>query len=161
MEKGSTLLASCWRERLVETGEKLHSQMTRSIREGELGAEIIERVAEILTGVKTVEELAEIERAIQEIKGKLTVEQGNGFWEGKIPCWEMFRCPAEVKNKCPAFKNRSVPCWEVEGTYCKLFDYEEKGNNIDICRYCRVYKRWGNSEPIEVEVCEKELHAIG
>ena len=47
--------------------------------------EILEQVAEILTGVKTVEEITEIEAALQEVKGKLRLEPRDGFWEGKTP----------------------------------------------------------------------------
>ena len=166
MGRESTLLASHLGEKLVESVKDLHSQITRNKNlhpkeKRAFGMEVLEQVTEILTGVTTVEEIAEIEKAIQETKGKLPVEQRNGFWEGKTACWEMFRCPAEVKNKCPAFKYRYQPCWEMEGTYCKLFDYKEKGDGVDICQYCRVYKRWGNSQPIEIEVREKELHVIG
>ena len=124
-------------------------------------ARVIEQVEEILTGVSTVEEIAEIEKAIQEAKGKIMIEPGLGFWEGKTPCWEMFRCPEEVRNECPAFKYRSLPCWEVEGTYCKLFDYGAKGDGTDICQYCRVYKRWGQGEPIEIKLHGKGINPIG
>jgi len=122
---------------------------------------VIEQVEKILTGVTTVEEIAEIERVIEEAKGKLLVEPRLGFWEGKTPCWEMFRCPEEVRNECPAFKYRSLPCWEVEGTYCKLFDYGAKGDGTDICQYCRVYKRWGQGEPIEIKLRGKGFNSIG
>ena len=124
-------------------------------------ARVIEQVEEILTGVSTVEEIAEIERVIEEAKGKIMIEPGLGFWEGKTPCWEMFRCPEEVRNECPAFKYRSLPCWEVEGTYCKLFDYGAKGDGTDICQYCRVYKRWGQGEPIEIKLRGKGINPIG
>ena len=124
-------------------------------------ARVIEQVEEILTGVSTVEEIAEIERVIEEAKGKLLVEPRLGFWEGKTPCWEMFRCPEEVRNECPAFKYRSLPCWEVEGTYCKLFDYGAKGDGTDICQYCRVYKRWGQGEPIEIKLRGRGINPIG
>jgi len=119
--------------------------------------EILEQVAEILTGVKTVEEITEIEAALQEAKGKLRLEPRDGFWEGKTPCWEMFQCPVEVRNECPAFKYRSQPCWEMEGTYHKQFDYGEKGEGIDICQSCRVYKRWADEKSIEVKLRGNKL----
>ncbi len=122
---------------------------------------ITEQVEEILTGVATAEEIAEIETAIEEAKGRLLVEPGLGFWAGKTPCWEMFRCPQEVRNECPSFKYRSLPCWEIEGTYCKLFDYGAKGDGTDICQYCRVYKRWGHGEPIKITLLGKGLNTIG
>ena len=122
---------------------------------------ITEQVEEILTSVATAEEIAEIETAIEEAKGRLLVEPGLGFWEGKTPCWEMFRCPQEVRNECPSFKYRSLPCWEIEGTYCKLFDYGARGDGTDICQYCRVYKRWGHGEPIKITLLGKGLNTIG
>jgi hypothetical protein len=124
-----------------------------------LRTEILKQVAEILTGVKTVEEIAEIETVLQEAKGKLQVEPREGFWESKTPCWEMFQCPAEVKNECPAFKYRTQPCWEIEGTYHKRFNYVEQGDGVDICQCCRVYQRWGNEKTIEVKLRGKEFEA--
>jgi hypothetical protein len=120
---------------------------------------ITEQVEEILTSVATAGEIAEIETAIEEAKGRLLVEPGLGFWAGKTPCWEMFRCPQEVRNECPSFKYRSLPCWEIEGTYCKLFDYGSRGDGTDICQYCRVYKRWGHGEPIELKLLGKGFNS--
>jgi hypothetical protein len=154
------LLASHLKRKIVESMKDLHSQITLNRGKRTSGIEVLEQVTEIITGITTVEDIAEIEKAIQETKGKLPIEQRNGLWESKTPCWEMFRCPAEVKNNCPAFKYQYQPCWEMEGTYCKLFDYKEKSNDFNICQYCRVYKRWGNSEPIGIKNPGKEIHAI-
>jgi hypothetical protein len=118
-------------------------------------ARVLEGLEEILEGVTSVEEVAEIEKVIGEVKGKLLLEPARGFWEGKTPCWEMFRCPEEVKNECPAFKYQSLPCWEIEGTYSKLYDNGTKGNNTDICQHCRVYKKWGQGKPIEIKLYGK------
>ena len=120
---------------------------------------IAEQMEEILRGVSTVEEIAEMEKAIEEAKGKITIEPASGFWAGKTPCWEMFRCPEEVREECPAFKYRSTPCWEIEGTYCKLFDYGAKGNGTEICQYCRVYKRWGQDKPTEIKLRGKGFNS--
>jgi len=124
-------------------------------REETMGKKVIEQVEEIVKDVTTVEEIAEIERVIGEVKGKILPEPALGFWEGKTPCWEMFRCPEAMKNECPAFKYRSLPCWQIEGTYCKLYDYGAKGDGTDICQVCRVYKRWGHGEPIEIKLLGK------
>ena len=121
---------------------------------------VIERVEEVLKGVTTVDEIAEIEKAIGEAKGKILPEPTLGFWEGKTPCWEMFRCPEVMKNECPAFKYRSLPCWQIEGTYCKLYDYGAKGDGTDICQVCRVYKRWGQGEPIQIKLLGKGFNTI-
>jgi len=130
-------------------------QGTSNKRRDEPMKKVIEQVEEIVKGVTTVEEIAEIERVIGEVKGKILPEPTLGFWEGKTPCWEMFRCPEAMRNECPAFKYRSLPCWQIEGTYCKLYDYGAKGDGTDICQVCRVYKRWGHGEPIEIKLLGK------
>jgi len=128
-------------------------------REEIMKTKVLEQVEEIVKGVSTVEEIAEIERVIGEVKGKIIPEPTLGFWEGKTPCWEMFRCPEAMKNECPAFKYRSLPCWQIEGTYCKLYDYGSKGDGTDICQVCRVYKRWGHGEPIDIKLFGKGFNA--
>jgi hypothetical protein len=111
---------------------------------------IIEQVEEILKGAVTAEELAEIEKIIQEAKGRIPAENELGFWEGKTTCWEMCNCPQSLRQECPSYKNREIPCWEIEGTYCKLDDYGATGRDTSICQICRVYKRWGNGNPIKI-----------
>ena len=113
------------------------------------------QLEEILSGITTIDEIAEVERAISEVKGKVLAEPGQGFWEGKTPCWEMLRCPEEIRNECPAFKHQGLPCWQIEGTYSKLHDNAQRGCNTDICQVCRVYKRCGQDEPIEIKLVGK------
>jgi len=83
---------------------------------------------------------------------EILMEPAQGFWEEKTPCWEMFRCPEAMRKECPAFKYRTLPCWQIEGTYCKLFDYGERGDGTEICENCRVYKKWGHGEQIEIKL---------
>jgi hypothetical protein len=109
-------------------------------------------IERIIRDADTFEEIAEIERAINEAKGRILLEPAQGFWEGKTPCWETFRCPEAVRDECPAFHYRSLPCWQIEGTYSKLCDYGTKGECTKICENCRVYKRYGNAEPIEIKL---------
>ena len=109
-------------------------------------------IERIIRDANTCEEIAEIERAIAEAKGRIMLEPALGFWEGKTPCWETFRCPEAVRNECPAFHYRSLPCWQIEGTYSKLHDNGTKGECTKICESCRVYKRYGNAEPIEIKL---------
>ncbi len=116
---------------------------------------VVERFEEILRETLTAEEIYELERRINEAKGRILTTPGKGFWEGKTPCWEMFRCPEAIKNECPAFKERSFPCWEIEGTYCKLYNYGEKGDNTEVCRVCRIYNRYGEGQPIEIKLWDK------
>jgi len=121
---------------------------------------LAEQLEEVVRGVTSVEDIAEIERVISEVKGKILAEPTLGFWEDKTPCWEMFRCPEAMRKECPAFKYRTLPCWQIEGTYCKLLDYGQKGNGTDICRVCRVYKRWGHGEPIEIKLHGKGFNSV-
>jgi hypothetical protein len=115
-------------------------------------SDLDEQLEEILRGVTEIDEIAEIEKAISEVKGEILSEPGQGFWEDKKPCWEMLRCPQEIRNECPAFKHQGLPCWQIEGTYAKLHDNAKRGCNTDICQMCRVYKRWGQEEPIEIKL---------
>ena len=114
----------------------------------------------LLKGITTVDEIAEIEKAISEVKGKILAEETEGFWKGKTPCWEMLRCPEEIRNECPAFKHKGLPCWQIEGTYSKLHGGGRRGCNTDICQVCRVYKRWGQDEPIEIKLFDKGFNAV-
>ena len=113
---------------------------------------IVEQVEELIKGSVTAEDLAEIEKVIQEAKGKVQVTEDMGFWAGKIPCWEMCNCPSSLRQECPTFSNRELPCWEIEGTYCKLDDYGATGRDTSICQVCRVNKRYGNGEPIKIKL---------
>ena len=83
--------------------------------------------------------------------------QSISFWQGKTPCWEMCHCPVSIKNQCPAPRNPFLPCWGIEGTYLKLCDDGNKGDDISICQICRVYKRYGQGKPIEIRLCGKGL----
>jgi len=118
---------------------------------------VIEQIEGIVKDITTVEEIAEIARIIAEAKGKILPEPTLGFWEGKTPCWEMFRCPEAIKTECPAFKYRSLPCWEIEGTYSKLDDHGATGLDTSICEICRVYKRCGHGEPIQIKLFGKGI----
>jgi len=82
------------------------------------------------------------------------------FWQGKIPCWEMCHCSQAMKSECPAPKYPSHPCWEIEGTYCKLTADGTSGRDISICKRCRVYKRWGQNKPIELKLPGKGIDSF-
>ncbi|MBN1504360.1 MAG: MerR family transcriptional regulator [Candidatus Eisenbacteria bacterium] len=47
-----------------------------------------------------------------------------------IPCWELRDCPEEDHEKCPAFLNRTGPCWAMA---------EKCLHPLDSCRDCAVY----------------------
>ena len=74
------------------------------------------------------------------------------FWIGKVACWEKSHCPDMIKAECPAAKFQFLPCWEIEGTYCKLNDRGATGRDTAICEACPVYKKYGNDEPIKIKL---------
>jgi DNA-directed RNA polymerase subunit RPC12/RpoP len=117
------------------------------------------QIEEILSRITTLDEVSEIERVIREVKGKVVIEpERQGFWHDKTPCWQMLRCPEAIRNECPAFKHQDTPCWQIEGTYSKLHEYGARGDCTKICENCRVYKRYGNAEPIEIKLRGRGLN---
>jgi hypothetical protein len=124
--------------------------------------EELKQIKDLLKDAKTEAEIAQIAGIVEEAKGRISIgDRSLGFWEEKTPCWEMFRCPEQVRDECPAFAHRSSPCWEVEGTYCKLSDNGARGDGTEICEVCRVYKRWGQGEPIHLKLFGKGFNAVG
>ena len=96
-------------------------------------------------------------RSVREIAKR---EGTPDFWQGKTACWEMCQCPEVIKNECPASKYRFLPCWEIEGTYCKLTADRTSGTDTSICQTCQVYKRWGRNEPIELRLFGKGIDSF-
>jgi MerR family transcriptional regulator/heat shock protein HspR len=47
-----------------------------------------------------------------------------------IPCWEIADCSAEARADCPAYEDRSAPCWEL----ARRADAE-----TNHCYECEVY----------------------
>jgi NADH:ubiquinone oxidoreductase subunit E len=78
----------------------------------------------------------------------------SSFWAGKTPCWEMTRCAPQIRDECPAYTHRTLPCWEIEGTYCKLTMGGScvSGCDTSICQTCRVYKKYGEGKPIDLKL---------
>jgi len=122
--------------------------------------DLTQQLEAILGKVESLDEFAEIEQTIREARGRLSLPSMRGFWQDKTPCWEMFRCPEEMRAECPAYRHQDLPCWEIEGTYCKLFDYGAKGDGTAICHCCRVYKRWGNDRPIEIKLRGEGFNSV-
>jgi hypothetical protein len=95
------------------------------------------------------------------VKGKNAVEvkadSGVNFWTDKAPCWELCNCPEMIKSECPVEKYQFLPCWEIEGTYCKLDDKGATGRDTSICETCRVYKKYGNGQPIVLKLFGKGI----
>jgi len=86
-------------------------------------------------------------------------EGGTDFWAGKIVCWQMCHCPPAIKDECPANKHTFLPCWEIEGTYCKLQmnGPVATGTDTSICEVCRVYKKYGGGKRIELKLFGKGI----
>ena len=101
---------------------------------------------------------AEIDAIITEAKARVLAEPSLDFWEGKSPCWETYRCHNALKSNCPAFKYRSLPCWAIEGTYCKLDNSGVNGIDTSLCQVCSVYKKYGHGEPIEIKLFGKGMN---
>ena len=76
----------------------------------------------------------------------------SGFWEGRVPCWKMLRCPRPLRDLCPAFKHLEFPCWEIEGTYCKWSEWGTLGRDTSTCLICQVYLRYGKGQQIELKL---------
>ena len=111
-----------------------------------------EQLRELAREMTSPEDIAEIERVVAEAKGKLQLRPTTDFWAGKTPCWEMVHCPEMIRSECPAGTHPSLPCWEIEGTYCKLGRHGLSGIDTSICEVCRVYRRWGNGRLIEIKL---------
>ena len=103
---------------------------------------------------RRAELLREAEALVRsEVPVVMAVEEGAAdFWVNKRPCWEMSHCAPEIRDECPAYRNRALPCWEVEGTYSKLCMQSGQANDRDttICQTCPVYKRYGEGMPIHL-----------
>jgi len=86
-------------------------------------------------------------------------EQKADYWVEKTPCWEACHCPSMIKNECPAVVYQFLPCWEIEGTYCKLNDFGASGKDTSICEVCRVYKKYGKEEPIKLKLFGRGINS--
>ena len=58
------------------------------------------------------------------------------------PCWEINRCPAKLRNNCPAkeFKAGDL-CWFVSGTLCDCSPHDNWEEKIAVCRRCEAFAR--------------------
>ena len=49
------------------------------------------------------------------------------------PCWELRNCPAEVRDSCPAARDRRLRCWQLCERACRTGDTS--------CEQCEIYTR--------------------
>ncbi|MHB8085108.1 MAG: MerR family transcriptional regulator [Dehalococcoidia bacterium] len=100
--------------------------------------------------------MAELMERTQKVETVDETTQFN-FWTDKQPCWEKCHCPEMIKDECPATRYQFLPCWEIEGTYCKLDDRGATGKDTSICEVCRVYKKYGQDDPIRLKLFGKGM----
>ena len=94
----------------------------------------------------------EIAQFLRDAEARDAEEHRRNFWYGKTPCWKITNCPDSVKNACPAPEYPSLPCWQIEGTYCKLDERSATGLDTSICRLCVVYKQYGGRRPLQIKL---------
>jgi len=62
--------------------------------------------------------------------------------QAMLPCWDLLPCSAEARERCPAYKDDTRPCWMTKGLNCA-----PQGNE---CRRCVVY-RFGSLSTQEIK----------
>lgn len=82
------------------------------------------------------------------------------FWGAKAACWEMTRCPDDIRDDCPAYHHRQYPCWEIEGTYCKWIEWGMLGRDTEGCLQCHVYKAHGQGKPVRLKLKGKGIQLL-
>jgi len=57
-------------------------------------------------------------------------------------CWVIRNCPAEVKQKCPAWQFQAGHlCWFINGTICQGEAQGSWQKKMKVCRKCQVFRR--------------------
>jgi PAS domain S-box-containing protein len=65
----------------------------------------------------------------------------------RLKCWEVLDCE---EKRCPAFQNRDVVCWFVDGTLCPGQKEPSFPEKLEECYRCDVYKKLGGDEIIQL-----------
>lgn len=70
----------------------------------------------------------------------LTARQN--FRKGKMKsCWQVKKCSAEQKRKCPAWEfGAGELCWFINGTICDGTAHKDWKEKMKICRSCEVFE---------------------
>ncbi|MBW1722114.1 MAG: transcriptional regulator [Deltaproteobacteria bacterium] len=56
------------------------------------------------------------------------------------PCWEVEKCPAATRERCPAWEFRCGNlCWFINGTICHGETRGDWSKKMEACRTCRVF----------------------
>lgn len=56
-----------------------------------------------------------------------------------LRCWRLRDCPDDARAYCPAYRDRSTPCWQ--------HFRDERGRMATRCLSCQVFRRWLVPEP--------------
>ena len=100
----------------------------------------------------------EVAQFLRDAEARDAAEYRRNFWYGKTPCWKMTNCPDSVKNACPAPEYPSLPCWQIEGTYCKLDERNANGLDTSICKQCPVFEQYGGRTPLKIKFFTSDQH---
>ena len=69
------------------------------------------------------------------------LSRANGNPKNRKLCWDIKKCPTEIKEQCPAWEFQAGElCWFINGTNCcgdNCTDWEQK---MKCCRSCEVLK---------------------
>ena len=57
-----------------------------------------------------------------------------------VPCWKLRDCGSDKGKNCPAFSNRSKPCWAID---------KKCASPLSSCRDCPVYQKIANCEDVQ------------
>ncbi|MBF0321304.1 MAG: MerR family transcriptional regulator, partial [Nitrospirae bacterium] len=52
-------------------------------------------------------------------------------------CWEITQCPEQTREKCSAFVDKALPCWELNKRRCSHDDGKPCTNCIVYIRYLK------------------------
>ncbi len=61
---------------------------------------------------------------------------------GKKPkmCWTTLKCPAKIKEQCPAWEFRlGQLCWFINGTVCRGQPQNTWREKMKTCRSCEIF----------------------
>ena len=60
--------------------------------------------------------------------------------KGQRDCWKVKKCPAELKQRCPAWEFQAGKlCWLINGTICEGIVQTGWSEKMKICRKCQVF----------------------